>query len=193
MYCRTDALLCGHSDRVLSCLQANVPKPCQILGRCGRMPIVRDDARKFPCLASMSSRYAVAMLTADMRRSVKSLGLYTLEICPRFISISPLVSICDPFSLTALICLLVIPDLRECTVLISIDSRLGLPGRKTSRFGFHSSLVRSMIGRCVLLLPFAWDSCLEIHNCPRGIEGDNAMIRVDAKRTCQIERVIIHG
>jgi hypothetical protein len=77
---------------------------------------------------SMSSRYAVTMFTDATRRSQKSLGLYTQDICPSCMSVSPCVATGASSTETTLIQRLVI----ECIARISIASRLCFPGLRIS-------------------------------------------------------------
>jgi hypothetical protein len=100
---------------------------------------------------SISSRYVVAIFTADVRHSQNSLGSYTPNIFPSLTSVSPCRSVHTYASsfVTDRICHLVIPDISDRIVRISTFSQLCLSGRKTSSVGFHLSPVRSIISKCV--------------------------------------------
>ena len=128
-----------------------------------------------------SLQYVDAMLTADIKEVQNSLELYTLDILPSSISVSPYCSSC-PLLLAELICrcCLVIPDVRDRIVRISMLSRLCRSGRRTSSVGFHTSLVMRITWQ-MFLLPLRWCARLEVYDCPRGIEGDENFVAIDAK------------
>jgi hypothetical protein len=89
-------------------------------------------------ISSTSSRYVVAICTADTSPSRNSFSLYTQEILPSSASVSPcaLLSACR-----------VISDLILHILASSFVKRLGL---KTSSDGFHSLPVNSTMGKCIL-------------------------------------------